>query len=221
MTNLTHVGVASLLTCCFPMLFAPLFSVKEEEEREEEKVAGSPSSALLVTSNARGKKVRTSGASGMLNILAAILPSVVSNVISNVAITIPPPIPPCELAPGTGDKEVEVNSVPAMTLRTTLPGILHACFQIAVILNTNRTCIFARSELVAYILSDEARADTSAIVRGGMLSDFEVKLNDLDSTGFNGREEAWWNERKGREISPSVIGTSVAINKINKNSIGK
>jgi len=190
MTNLTHVGVPSLLTCCFPMLFAPVFA--SNEDREEEKVAGMPSSALLVTSNARGKKVRTRGASGILNVLAAILPSVVNNVISNVAIAIPPPIPPCEVAPGTGDKEVEVKSVPAMTLRTTLPGILHACFQIAVILNTSRTCIFARSELVAYILSDVARADTSAIVRGGMLSGLEVKLlSDDDSAGLNGREEAW------------------------------
>jgi hypothetical protein len=72
----------------------------------EEEVVDEPSSALLVTSNARGKKVRTSGASGILNMLAAILPKVVISVICNVAIAIPPPIPP-PVAPGMVDEEVE------------------------------------------------------------------------------------------------------------------
>ena len=69
---------------------------------------------------ARGKRVETSGERGVERREARIEPRVVSNVMWRVA--------------GKGER-----IVPAMTLMTTLPGMLQACFQMAVMESTAMT----------------------------------------------------------------------------------
>jgi hypothetical protein len=87
-----------------------------------------------VIARARGNRAETSGERGVDKREARIEPIVVSNVMCRVA--------------GKGER-----IDPAMTLTTTLPGMLHACFQMAVMDRTAITWRRPWGELSAYDLS--------------------------------------------------------------------